>query len=156
MSCRMQLKSESRSKQKERAAAQRLPAKSPGQTARRWTRTPRGTYHPTAQEQTQQAQTPAHHTGISSQKERNGRTLLLQCAFFIFYFTECFLMQSVPCSEHVWHDGSPLPALTILLNSELWGGAGTAKFKHIRMNVCYEDVCENGCVGTLLMQCKSP
>ncbi len=145
MSCRMQLKSESRSKQKERVAAQRLPAKSPGQTARRWTRTPRETYHPTAQEQTQQAQTPAHYTGISSQKERNGRTLLLQCAFFIyFYFTKCFLMQSVPCSEHVWHDGSPLPALTILLNSELWGGVGTTKFnKHIRMNICYEDVCEN-------------
>lgn len=85
MSCRMQLKSESRSKRKGKAAAQRLPAKSPGQTARRWTRTPRGTHHPSAQERTQQAQTPAHHTGISSQKERNGRTLLLQCAFFFLF-----------------------------------------------------------------------
>lgn len=35
LSSRMQLKSESRSKQKERVAAQRRPAKSPGQTARR-------------------------------------------------------------------------------------------------------------------------
>lgn len=67
-------------------------------------------------------------------------------------------MQSVPCSDRVcvWRDGFPLPALTILLSSELRGGAGTAKFnKHIRMNVCYEDVCENRFVRTLLMQSKS-
>lgn len=115
-SCRMQLKSESRSKQKGRVAAQHLPAKSPGQTARRWTRTRRGTHHPTAQERTQQAQTPAHHTGISSQKEGNG-TLILQCAFFI-------LLSASWCSQcpilNVWgHNGFPLPAL---LNSELLGG----------------------------------
>lgn len=157
MSCRMQLKSESRSKRKERAAAQRLPAKSPGQTARRWTRTHRGTHHPTAQERTQQAQAPAHHTGISSQKERNGRTPLTVC-FFLFNFFYWVLPDAV--SALFWTCVARLVSTASFDDSaELWTarGTGTAKFnKHIRMNVCYEDVCENWFVRTLLMQCKSP
>lgn len=144
LSCRMQLKSESRSKQKGRVAAQHLPAKSPGQTARRWTRTHRGTRHPTAQERTQQAQTPAHHTGISSQKEGNG-TLILQCAF-LFYWV---LPDAV--SAQFWMCGG-----TMGFHCQLWrfcwtlnclgvrgGAAGSAIFnKHIIRNVCCEEVFE--------------
>lgn len=47
-------------------------------------RTPRETYHPTAQEQTQQAQTPAHYTGISSQKEMEEHFSYSVLFLFIF------------------------------------------------------------------------
>lgn len=139
LSFRTQLKSESRSKRKGRAAVRHLLAKSPERTARRWTRTLRGTLHPTAQGQTRQAQlsqniqTPAHHTGISPLKEPNENNVT--CG--VLYYTECFLMRSAPLTQTVCPDGNTLRA-RLAFTFQLWwicwilkGGEGSGQAIYI-------------------------
>lgn len=131
---RTQLKSESRSKQKGRVAARHLLAKSPEQTARRWTRTLRGTLQPTADrldkaQLSLNIQTPAHQTGTSPPKERNENNV----TYGVLYYTECFLMRSVSLTQTVCPDGNT-PRARLAFTFQLWwicwilkGGGGVGE-----------------------------